>query len=281
MDLFQTDMQLFLKSNLNVVLVRVEKVGGSAPRDVGAWMLVANAGIFATIGGGQLEYMAIDEARNILSGASAGRDMDIPLGPEIGQCCGGNVKLSFEVLSPVSKDALIVAEQAVRAQYPAVYVFGAGHIGRALMAALQPLPVRGILIDTREAELALVPKSIETYLVPLPEEMVRGAEPGSAFVVLTHDHALDFLITQEALARGDASYVGMIGSKTKRVLFGRWVQDAVEGNIDVSKMTCPIGALGSLDKRPEVIASLVAAELMVRLTVPAERSAFALEDARV
>ncbi len=110
-----------------------------------------------------------------------------------------------------------------------VHILGAGHVGRALAAALALLPVRLVLVDSRAEELGLAPAGIETLLTPLPEEVVRRAAPGAAFVVLTHDHALDFLIVREALARGDAAYVGMIGSRSKRVQFLRWMREAGAG----------------------------------------------------
>jgi xanthine dehydrogenase accessory factor len=116
------------------------------------------------------------------------------------------------------------------------------------------------MVDGREEELSMAPGGVERVLTPLPEEVVRRAEPGAAFVVLTHDHALDFLIAREALARGDAAYVGMIGSRTKRVSFHRWLREA--GPVDAGALVCPIGAAGRPDKRPEVIAAFVAAEVM-------------------
>src|SRR5690606_6773572 len=105
---------------------------------------------------------------------------------------------------------------------PHAYLFGAGHVGTALSHALTLLPVRVILADTRATELAGAPSGVETRLAAMPETLVEQAPPGSAFVVRTHDHALDFLIVAAALAREDAAYVGMIGSKTKRATFRNW-----------------------------------------------------------
>ena len=110
------------------------------------------------------------------------------------------------------------------AERPHVYVFGAGHVGDALAMALSLVPVRIVLVDTREDELsASTVPGIETCLTAMPEAVVRDAPAGSAFVILTHDHALDFLIAAEALRRDDAAYVGMIGSKTKRATFKNWL----------------------------------------------------------
>jgi xanthine dehydrogenase accessory factor len=127
------DIRAFLNRRPDSVLVEVTDVKGSAPRDAGAWMLVARDMIFRTIGGGQLEYMAIDHARKVLLG---GRDspkdvppMNVPLGPEIGQCCGGRVGLSFRRVSRGLTDELVSKVDAEIATRPHVYVFGAGHVG--------------------------------------------------------------------------------------------------------------------------------------------------------
>ncbi|HHV68342.1 MAG TPA: xanthine dehydrogenase accessory protein XdhC [Ochrobactrum intermedium] len=269
------DIRAFLNRRPDSVLVEVTDVKGSAPRDAGAWMLVARDMIFRTIGGGQLEYMAIDHARKILAG---GRDtpMDVPLGPEIGQCCGGRVGLSFKRVNRGLTDELVGKVDAEIATRPHVYVFGAGHVGDALANALSFTPVRVVLVDTRETELmACDVPGVETCLSAMPEQVVRSAPPGSAFIVLTHDHALDFLIVTEALQRGDAVYVGMIGSKTKKATFKNWLKREVGSDNLFENLVCPVGGAVVKDKRPEVIAALVAAEVLtavltaVRVSQPA------------
>ncbi|MFQ0813898.1 xanthine dehydrogenase accessory protein XdhC [Brucella anthropi] len=279
------DIRAFLNRRPDSVLVEVSDVKGSAPRDAGAWMLVARDMIFRTIGGGQLEYMAIDHARKILAG---GRDapMDVPpmnvaLGPEIGQCCGGRVGLSFRRVDRALADELVGKVDAEIATRPHVYVFGAGHVGDALAHALSLTPVRVILVDTREAELMKFQEKwepvfrpgfhgnyicdvpgVETCLSAMPEQVVRSAPPGSAFIVLTHDHALDFLIAAEALQRRDAVYVGMIGSKTKKATFKNWLKREIGREDLFEHLVCPVGGAVVKDKRPEVIAALAAAEVL-------------------
>lgn len=256
------DIRAFLNKRPDSVLIEVTDVRGSAPRDAGAWMLVARDMIFRTIGGGQLEYMAIDHARKILAG---GKDspMDVPLGPEIGQCCGGRVALGFKRVNRGLAEELTAKVDAEIATRPHVYVFGAGHVGDALAYALSLTPVRVILVDTREAELMAVDApGVETCLAAMPEQVVRSAPPASAFIVLTHDHALDFLIVAEALQRRDAVYVGMIGSKTKKATFKNWLKNEF-GNSDLfESLVCPVGGALVKDKRPEVIAALAAAEVL-------------------
>ncbi len=243
------------------MLVEVAGAQGSTPRETDAWMLVSIADAAGTIGGGQLEYMAIDHARQLLRRGTAAARLVIPLGPEIGQCCGGRVTLALTALDGGLVATLrrrLAAEHAAR---PQVLIFGAGHVGRALAAALSLVPVRAVLIDQREAELALA-GGVETRLVALPEAEVAAAPPASAFVVLTHDPALDFMIVDAALVRGDAAYVGMIGSASKRARFLSWRrQMAARGG---AGLTCPIGG-PSGDKRPEVIAALTAAEILTHL----------------
>ena len=249
----------------DIALVRVRTVAGSAPREAGAWMLVTARETGGTIGGGQLEYRAIGAARAVLVEGRGDATLDMALGPEIGQCCGGRVTLAVTRLDARSRADIATRIETAAAQSPAVHVFGAGHVGRALARAMRPLPVRLTVIDTREEELARLPEGVARILTPLPESIVARADPGSAFVVLTHDHALDFLIASAALGRGDARYVGMIGSGTKRAAFARWCRDR-DTPVDPAALVCPIGAQGSADKRPEIVAAFVAAEVIAVLT---------------
>lgn len=256
------DIRAFLNRRHDSVLVEVADVKGSAPRDAGAWMLVARDMIFRTIGGGQLEYMAIDHARKILAGG-CDSPMDVPLGPEIGQCCGGRVALNFRRVNRGLADELVSKVDAEIATRPHVYVFGAGHVGDALADALSLTPVRVVLVDTREAELMAVDApGVETCLAAMPEQVVRSAPPSSAFIILTHDHALDFLIAAEALQRRDAVYVGMIGSKTKKATFKNWLNREFGSDELFEELICPVGGAVVKDKRPEVIAALAAAEVL-------------------
>lgn len=246
------------------VLVRVVEVKGSTPRDTDAWMLVSNTAAFGTIGGGRLELEAIDRAREVLAGASAD-PMALPLGPAIGQCCGGHVTLSFEIIPPARFDEIETKVQAEDARDPDVWLFGGGHVGRALASALLLLPVKVHVVETRADELDLTPVGAEQHLTALPESLVADIAPGSAMIVLTHDHALDFLIVSAALARDDLAQVGMIGSDTKRATFAhQFVREG--GDKDrLSKLVCPIGRKIA-DKRPEVIAATVAADIIAALT---------------
>ncbi|TIO06776.1 MAG: xanthine dehydrogenase accessory protein XdhC [Mesorhizobium sp.] len=308
----------FLAGHGRLALVEVAATKGSTPRETGAFMLVSGSAIFGTIGGGQLEYMAIDKARQLLfsplegemaakrsegvgrgstrpkkmlSTAAAtppagfattlparGRDvsatLDIPLGPEIGQCCGGRVEVLIRLVDATLAQALVAAAEAEEAQLPHVYIFGGGHVGQALASAVALLPVHVVVVETRAEALEGMPNTVETCLTPMPEAVVRKAPAGAAFVILTHDHALDFLIVAEALKRRDAAYVGMIGSKTKKATFRNWFLKSAGGSeAEFARLVSPIGGDAVKDKRPQVIATLAAAEIMTALVTNAVASA--------
>ena len=241
------------------IVVRVASAKGSTPREEDALMVVTADQMTGTVGGGQLEYMAIDEARRMLKDGRDEEILRLPLGPEIGQCCGGNVTLKA---TRVTEPAPLLEEiKRLQSALPHVYVFGAGHVGKALARALSALPVHTHSVETRAQELSGVVNDVEKHLLAMPETIIQDAPPGSAFVTMTHDHASDFLIISEALKRQDAAYIGMIGSRTKRKQLERWYLGEGGSAQDLARLTSPIGG-PSNDKRPAVIAALVAAEII-------------------
>ncbi|MES0028329.1 xanthine dehydrogenase accessory protein XdhC [Mesorhizobium sp. M0040] len=289
-------LKAFLAGAGRVAFVEVAGTKGSTPRETGAFMLVSGSATFGTIGGGQLEYMATDKARQMLGRSAAGpgevgaaphppagtfspysdgekgagrnavATLDIALGPEIGQCCGGRVELLIRLVDPALEAKLVAAAEAEEAQRPHVYILGGGHVGQALASAMALLPVHIVVVETRAEALEGMPEAVETKLTPMPEAMVREAPAGSAFVVLTHDHALDFLIVAEALKRRDAAYVGMIGSRTKKATFRNWFLKSADGSeAEFARLVSPIGGDAVKDKRPQVIAALAAAEIITAL----------------
>lgn len=255
----------FLAANPDAIVCTLTSVRGSSPREQGTFMLVGANALFGTIGGGALEFMVIEHARRLIANGQASEAMDVPLGPEIGQCCGGRVEVGLAYADAATRQRLaeIIAEND--AALPHVFVFGAGHVGRALARILSILPVQLEVIDTRREELELLPGDIAAHAVAMPEAVVRSAPGGSSYVILTHDHALDFLIAQEALARTDAPYVGMVGSRTKRARFASWFKAEGGDPKALARLVLPIGQTGLGDKRPEVIAALAAAEIMVHI----------------
>lgn len=244
--------------------VKITQASGSAPREQGAFMLVSPSSSCGTIGGGQLEFMAIEAARGLLASSRRSETLNVPLGPEIGQCCGGRVTLEITALSASETAQLIETHEAEKEAAPRIHIFGAGHVGRALAGVLAPLPWDIILTDSRAEELAKLPSwlanRVKIRLTALPEAEVKAGKAGDAYVILTHDHALDFLIAGAVLERGDATFAGMIGSATKRAKFEGWMRRHSKARADA--LTCPVGAAGKGDKRPEIIAAYAAVEII-------------------
>ncbi|WP_283194098.1 xanthine dehydrogenase accessory protein XdhC [Rhizobium sp. AN80A] len=268
-----TTLPQFLATHPETILIDITGTQGSTPRETGTFMLVSADTIWGTIGGGQFEFMAIANARKLLQGADASETMDIPLGPEIGQCCGGRTRLRFREVTDAVIRELEERSSDEAARRPEIWLFGAGHVGRALAVALSPLPLDVTVIETREEELAHLPEGITARLVAMPEALVQEMREGAAVVILTHDHALDFLIAREALARTDLAYTGMIGSATKRATFASWLQREAGGDKAwMERLTLPIGGHAVRDKRPEMIAAMTTAEILTALAAYGARA---------
>ncbi|OEO29965.1 xanthine dehydrogenase accessory protein XdhC [Devosia insulae DS-56] len=269
MTLSPASLRTFLAANAAAIVAELTAARGSSPREAGTFMLISPEAQIGTIGGGALEYMVIDRARQVLRAGEHEDSLDVPLGPEIGQCCGGRVDVALKRVTPAETRRLVAKLEAEAAARPHVYLFGSGHVGHALARALSALPLKVHVVDTRPDELTNLPENVETHAVAMPEAVVRSAPRGSGFVILTHDHALDFLIAAEALQRADAPYIGMVGSKTKRARFRSWYLGEGYPAAALERLVLPIGGKafpqGIGDKRPEVSAALAAAEILVHI----------------
>lgn len=249
----------------DAVLVRVESTQGSAPREAGTWMAVWADGFTGTIGGGQLEFQAMQEARELLAGR---RRIDgavrYPLGPSLGQCCGGVVFLSYHRITAADAGAL---QQALVAQLAPVALFGGGHVGAALARLLAGLPFRVRWIDSRDGVFPeALPAQVETEHSEPVQDAVAGLAPGSRVLIMSFSHAEDLDIVIACLRRlrerGDLPYVGLIGSKTKWATFRHRLEARGFAPEELARITCPIGIPGITGKEPEVIAVAVAAQLL-------------------
>jgi xanthine dehydrogenase accessory protein XdhC len=244
------------------VVVSVAATKGSAPREAGTRMIVTATRSHGTIGGGRLEWDATLRARALLGEGEASAALDLPLGPAIGQCCGGLVSLRLERADAALCAEVEATEQREHLRLPLVLLFGAGHVGKALAAALAPLPLRLRWIDGR-ADLFPEPAIFGPEVVISERVLneVEAAPAGTAYLVMTHSHALDSMICAAVLQRNDFCHLGLIGSRTKRAQFERAFRDLGIPPARIKRLVCPIG--GRLkDKRPPVIAALAAAELI-------------------
>ncbi len=244
------------------ILVTLTGTEGSTPRAAGAVMIVNPHESAGSIGGGQLEFHCIAQAREMLALQEARRELDIPLGPQMGQCCGGRAKVRLERASMHHVASLAEAETLTTNAQPCVLIYGAGHTGRALAQALALLPLHVTVIDDRADVFGGLPEAIALRHLPDPQEAVLAAPRGAAHVILTHSHALDYRLTEAALRRCDAAYVGLIGSATKKARFAQSFLRNGGSAAELVRLTCPIGGTQVRDKRPEVIAALTAAELV-------------------
>jgi len=248
--------------NVPAVVIQVVKTAGSVPRETGTRMLVSAAQAVGTIGGGHLELMAIESARTLLARVPGFEPVErhYPLGPALGQCCGGAVTLRFARL-----DARAAHAWPAPAPRFDLQLYGAGHVGRAIVRLLAAIPCRVQWIDEREAEFPAgetLPPHIEKVCVEPVEAEVDVAPANACYLVLTHRHDLDERITEAILRRGDFRHLGLIGSKTKRARFQhRFEERGIAAEV-LERLTCPIGVPGIEGKEPEVIAVAVVAQLL-------------------
>lgn len=261
----------WLHHDTAAVLIEVTQARGSVPRGEGTRMLVSRSETAGTIGGGHLELEAIDTARTMLATRDTEpKHIDYPLGPALGQCCGGAVRLRFELLSARHVDAWPDEAPLFHLQ-----LYGAGHVGRAIARLLATLPVTVDWIDEREDEFpsALAhggwPAHVRRIAVDAVEAEVRDAPPGGFYLVLTHQHALDLRIAEAILRRGDFGFLGLIGSKTKRARFVHHFEARGIAPEAIARLRCPIGIEGIAGKQPEVIAVAAVAQLLQAASAPA------------
>jgi xanthine dehydrogenase accessory factor len=331
--LWIAELLRLLEAGEPAVLVGVAAVEGSAPREAGAKMIVTRDRLHGTIGGGQLEYGATEDARELLrSGEGGARLIDVALGPQLGQCCGGRARLLFEPIGPTSsgwlheldetqaaggrallvtrlgpepgkwlvrpasrepsdlpneilhrlaagdaadiavhveepEDGVVLVFEGIEDRRQSLYLFGAGHVGQALARALAPLAFRVTWVDSRaDAFPPDLPAGVAAEQVDPPRFAVERAPAGAYYLVMTHSHPLDQEVCEAVLRRGDAGYLGLIGSATKRARFvKRLAAKGLDGEV-LARLHCPIGLAGIAGKDPAIIAASVAADLLVRVS---------------
>ena len=254
-------------------LVEIVRAEGSSPREAGAAMVVRPSGGFhGTIGGGAMEWRALAEAREtIAEGRGATRRSVVALGPDLAQCCGGRVEWRIEAFDSRDLDGLRARAEAEGEDPPAraVYLFGAGHVGRALSLALAPLPFAVRWIDPREAAFPERTPGNATLVCARDPPAELAAAPDSALVVvMTHSHPLDLAIVAEAFRQDRFAFVGLIGSATKRARFLGQMRAAGISEAALAKLVCPIGVPGVPGKEPAVIAACIAAQLLQAAAQP-------------
>lgn len=319
------------------VRVMVSAHAGSTPRETGTAMLVTSRTVDGTIGGGELEHRAIAEARDLLDDSRTGagraawrrRETSLPLGPALGQCCGGHVRLLFEVvcdaelaaLARVAPDAGTTGllarpladgapaqrlgdRHAVPDDWPLavqrrardmlagarppetcrihgtqgavdwlieplasgatpLFLYGAGHVGRAVVRVFEDLPFALTWIDTAPDRFPADPPAHVTPVPATRPERIAAAAPDDAMhVVMTFSHARDLAICDAVLSRQNFAWLGLIGSRTKRRRFVARLRQLGHDERRIARMVCPIGLPALAGKEPAVIAVSLAADLL-------------------
>lgn len=250
------------------MVVRVGATQGSVPREADASMLVSATEVAGTVGGGHLEWQAIATARDRLAAGQIDPfDWPVALGPSLGQCCGGVLTLCFRRL-----DERAVADWPLNLPRFHLQLYGAGHVGQAIVQLLAQIPCEVCWIDERAEAFppGTLPSHIQRLCVEPVEAEVATARPGSYYLVLTHNHDLDLALTQAILRRGDAGWFGLIGSATKRARFEARLRQRGLPERAINSMVCPIGLPGLRGKEPGVIATSVLAQMLLHAGKPAD-----------
>lgn len=249
------------------VVVTVLATQGSVPRGPGTRMVVFAQSELGTIGGGHLEFQAIAHARLLLAGQTEVTELRHVLGPSLGQCCGGAVALQFE---RVSADDVPRLTALLRPERTPLALFGGGHVGKALVKTLAPLPFAVRWVDSRDEIFPPdVPDGVDCEHSNPVQAAVADLAPGSRVLIMSFSHAEDLDVVVACLKRlrerGDLPFVGLIGSKTKWATFRHRLEDRGFSAEEIAQITCPIGVPGIAGKEPEVIAVAVAAQLLQTL----------------
>jgi xanthine dehydrogenase accessory factor len=239
------------------VLITIIGVSGSTPRNSGTKMLLTEQETFDTIGGGHLEYKAIAHGKKMLgkclqTGQNSQSLAHFQLAAQLGQCCGGTASLLFECFATTHTNIML---------------FGAGHVGQALVSILSSLPVKVTWVDERAEQFSqctqLSQMSNVTALVsddPCGE--ISAMPANSYFIVMTHNHQLDFELCQTILKQANFRYVGLIASMTKwRRFQQRFTHKEINKEL-VQQIHCPIGLAAVKGKKPMEVAVSIAGELI-------------------
>lgn len=240
--------------------VQIVNTKGSAPRDAGTAMKVTLDTTKGTIGGGELEYRAIAFTRELIARGMAGTTRTYALGPSLGQCCGGSVKLRFtREECPIDVTFGTVQPSIGHRQHPEfLWIWGAGHVGRAVVQAAPPQAFKITWIDDAKTRF---PDDIPTHVTAMPTAdmpLLASRAPAYAHhLIFTYSHEIDLALCAALLKRGAAS-IGLIGSDTKWTRFAKRLR---EMGLDPAPITCPIGDK-SLGKHPQKIASGAIANLL-------------------
>ena len=241
-----------------VIKAKIINTLGSVPRDKGDYMVISKEDIFGTIGGGHLEFLVINKSKELLNNkVKKTETLNIPLGPGIGQCCGGyvQIKLTYHTNGEKSLENFI--------ENINLFIFGAGHIGQAISSKSLDLNFNVHLIDSRKNFLLMNEyKDIDYIFANEPWKLIKNLSPNSYYVILTHSHNFDFKIINEILIYNSFKFIGLIGSKTKKNRFSSMLRNNGHHQSLIDLIECPVGINIKHSKEPNEIAISILAKLI-------------------
>lgn len=269
------EFEHFIKTEKDIALIELITVKGSSPREVGAWMLVSPQKCLNTIGGGVLEFSMVAEAKKMMEDRSVDKlSFKSNLNPEFDQCCGGVVSCQ---ISTVTKSTLKMIEKRIKneiSKYKSLYLFGAGHVGKSVIKLGLNLPLKITVTDSRldlvkglQNQFRDYVDTIKFNVDAIPERIIKSSPENSAYLVMTHSHATDFSLIEEILSLKKIGYVGMIGSKSKKISLQKYLKRKNISDNMADLVKCPIGRPIKFSgrKSPEVIAALTISDILESL----------------
>jgi len=237
-------------------IATVLSTSGSVPRGIGSKMVITLSGTDDSIGGGQLEYLVVEQAKRLLNqGGNHNVIQHFPLAAAANQCCGGSVSVLLECFAQPAHS---------------VAVFGAGHVGRRVIHLLADLQLQLQWFDSR-------PDPIEesgVACLPLadPDAVVATLSKHTELLILTHDHQLDYRLVSQALSAG-ITRIGLIGSTTKWQRFSSRLTADGYAKADLARVRCPVGLTSMPNKQPMAVAVAIVAELLEQVELRQQPSA--------
>ena len=245
-----------------IIKAKITHTEGSVPRESGDFMLINEKDIYGSIGGGHLELLVINKAKDSLKNKIKKNEiLNIPLGPGIGQCCGGYVQIQLS--HHINGKESIAKEHSYNMANDNLFIFGAGHIGQALSSKSSDLNFEVHLIDSRKNFLYMNDyRDVEYIFATKPWELIKSLPKNSYYIVLTHSHDYDFKIINEILFNMSFKFVGLIGSKTKKIRFANRLKDNGHDKSLIDLIDCPIGLNFNHNKEPGEISISIMAKLI-------------------
>ena len=269
------EFENFIKTEKDIALVELITVKGSSPREVGAWMLVSPEKYLNTIGGGVLEFSMVAEAKKMMENRSEDKlSFKSNLNPKFDQCCGGVVSCQISI---VTRNTMKMIEKRIKneiSKYKNLYLFGAGHVGKSVIKLGINLPLKITVTDSRldlvkglQNQFRDYVDTIKFNVDAIPERIIKSSPENSAYLVMTHSHATDFSLIEEILSLKKIGYVGMIGSKSKKISLQKYLKRKNISDDIADLVKCPIGRPIKFSgrKSPEVIAALTMSDILESL----------------